>query len=73
MRASVTFPAGTPFEVTNKYVIKMSDKAKELQDKYRDEDGQSVILNILATTGGRGGSSNTGSVRYEIMPAEKRE
>jgi len=51
----------------------MSDKAKELQDKYRDEDGQSVILNILATTGGRGGSSNTGSVRFEIMPAEKRE
>ena len=25
----------------------MSDKAKELQDKYRDEEGQSVILNIL--------------------------
>ena len=73
VRASVTFPAGTPFEVTNKYVIKMSDKAKELQDKYRDEDGQSVILNILATTGGRGGASNSGSVRFETMPAEKRE
>ncbi|MEL7578593.1 efflux RND transporter permease subunit [Pseudoalteromonas sp. D15MCD-2] len=73
VRAELTFPAGTPFEVTNKYIIKMSDKAKELQDKYRDEDGQSVILNILATTGGRGGSSNTGSVRFEITPAEKRE
>jgi multidrug efflux pump subunit AcrB len=73
VRAELTFPAGTPFEVTNKYIIDMSDKAKELQDKYRDEDGQSVILNILATTGGRGGSSNTGSVRFEIMPAEKRD
>ncbi|MED5512956.1 efflux RND transporter permease subunit [uncultured Pseudoalteromonas sp.] len=73
VRAELTFPAGTPFEVTNKYIIDMSDKAKELQDKYRDEDGQSVILNILATTGGRGGSSNTGSVRFEITPAEKRE
>ncbi len=73
VRAELTFPAGTPFEVTNKYIIDMSDKAKELQDKYRDEDGQSVILNILATTGGRGGSSNTGSVRFEITPAEKRD
>ncbi|MEC8351492.1 MAG: efflux RND transporter permease subunit, partial [Pseudomonadota bacterium] len=73
VRAELTFPAGTPFEVTNKYIIDMSDKAKELQEKYRDEDGQSVILNILATTGGRGGSSNTGSVRFEITPAEKRE
>ncbi len=73
VRAELTFPAGIPFEVTNKYIIDMSDKAKELQDKYRDEDGQSVILNILATTGGRGGSSNTGSVRFEITPAEKRE
>ncbi|KPM79836.1 MULTISPECIES: efflux RND transporter permease subunit [unclassified Pseudoalteromonas] len=73
VRAELTFPAGTPFEVTNKYIIDMSEKAKELQDKYRDEDGQSVILNILATTGGRGGSSNTGSVRFEITPAEKRE
>lgn len=73
VRAELTFPAGTPFEVTNEYIIDMSDKAKELQDKYRDEDGQSVILNILATTGGRGGSSNTGSVRFEITPAEKRD
>ncbi|MEC8225117.1 MAG: efflux RND transporter permease subunit, partial [Pseudomonadota bacterium] len=73
VRAELTFPAGTPFEVTNKYIIDMSDKAKELQEKYRDEDGQSVILNILATTGGRGGSSNTGSVRFEITPAEKRD
>lgn len=73
VRASLTFPAGTPFEVTNKYIIDMSDKAKELKEKHRDENGQSVILNILATTGGRGGSSNTGSVRFEITPAEKRE
>ena len=35
--------------------------------------GESVILNILATTGGRGGASNSGSVRFEITPAEKRD
>ncbi|MGS0536279.1 efflux RND transporter permease subunit [Pseudoalteromonas sp. SaAl2] len=73
VRANVTFPAGTPFDVTNKYIVLMADKAKELQDKYRDEDGESVILNILASTGGRGGTSNTGSVRFEITPAEERD
>ncbi|WP_404340824.1 efflux RND transporter permease subunit [Pseudoalteromonas mariniglutinosa] len=74
VRVNLTFPAGTPFEITNKYVIDMSDKARKLQDKYRDkESGESIILNILATTGGRGGSANTGSVRFEITPAEQRD
>ena len=74
VRASLTFPAGTPFEVTNKYIIDMSDKATELQRKYQDEEtGESIILNILASTGGRGGAANSGSVRFEITPAEQRE
>ncbi len=74
IRVNLTLPAGTPFEVTNKYVIDMSQKAQQLQEKYRDPDsGESVILNILATTGGRGGVSNSGAVRFEITPAEKRE
>jgi len=71
---SLTLPTGTPFEITNKYVIDMSQKAQQLQEKYRDPDtGESVILNILATTGGRGGVSNSGSVRFEITPAEERD
>jgi multidrug efflux pump subunit AcrB len=74
VRVNLTFPAGTPFEVTNKYIIDMSDKARELQSKYLDEEtGESIILNILASTGGRGGAANSGSVRFEITPAEKRE
>ena len=74
VRVNLTLPTGTPFEVTNKYVIDMSEKAQQLQDKYRDPNtGESVILNILATTGGRGGVSNSGAVRFEITPAEKRE
>ncbi|WP_394193158.1 efflux RND transporter permease subunit [Pseudoalteromonas atlantica] len=74
VRVNLTFPAGTPFEVTNKYIIDMSDKARELQSKYRDEEtGESIILNILASTGGRGGAANSGSVRFEITPAEERE
>ena len=52
----------------------MSQKAQQLQEKYRDPDtGESVILNILATTGGRGGVSNSGAVRFEITRAEKRD
>lgn len=74
VRVNLTLPTGTPFEVTNKYVIDMSEKAQQLQDKYRDSNtGESVILNILATTGGRGGASNSGAVRFEITPAEQRE
>ena len=74
VRVSLTLPTGTPFEVTNNYVIDMSNKARLLQEKYRDADtGESVILNILATTGNSGGASNTGQVRFEITPAEKRE
>ena len=74
VRASLTLPAGTPFEVTNKYIIKMADKANELKSKYIEPStNSSVILNILATTGGRDGGSNSGSVRFEITPPESRE
>ena len=71
--ASLTLPAGSPFEVTNKYIMKMTEKAEELREKYIDEDtNESIIINVLATTGGRGGTTNTGSVRFEITPPESR-
>ena len=74
VRASITMPVGTPFDVTNGFVINMADKAQRLQDKYRNnETGESVILNVLASTGGRGGVSHSGSVRFEITPPEQRE
>ncbi|QLE85070.1 efflux RND transporter permease subunit [Shewanella sp. Scap07] len=74
VRLNLTMPAGTPFEVTNQHIINIAAKAKILQDKYIDEaSNQSIILNILATTGGRGGTSNAGGVRFEITPPEKRE
>lgn len=74
LRASITMPVGTPFDVTNKFVIDMAEKARLLQDKYRNaETGKSVVLNVLATTGGRGGVSHSGSVRFEITPPEQRE
>ncbi|OCQ23442.1 acriflavine resistance protein B [Pseudoalteromonas luteoviolacea] len=73
VRANLTLPTGTPFEVTAKYIDLMSDKAQLLKDKYTDPDtGESVITHILATTGGRGGASNSGRVRFEITPPESR-
>jgi multidrug efflux pump subunit AcrB len=74
VRASLTLPAGTPFEVTNKYIINMAEKADALKQKYIEPSTKkSVIINILASTGGRGGTSNKGSVRFEITPPESRE
>jgi multidrug efflux pump subunit AcrB len=70
---SLTMPTGTPFEVTDKFIRKISDSAEELQEKYIDEDGQSIVLNILAITGGRGGTTHQGRVRFEISPPEERE
>lgn len=73
VRASLTMTTGTTFEVTNKYIVKMADMAEQLKAKYTDDSGDSVIINILASTGGRGGTSNVGSVRFEIIPPEQRE
>jgi multidrug efflux pump subunit AcrB len=74
VRASLTLPAGTPFEVTNKYIVKMAEKADLLKQKYIEPStNESVIINILASAGGRGGASNQGSVRFEITPPESRE
>ncbi|MGS2719705.1 efflux RND transporter permease subunit [Paraglaciecola aestuariivivens] len=73
VRANLTMPTGTPFEITNLYITRMTDKAIELQNKYVDDvTGEKVITNILSTTGGRGGNTNVGGVRFELMPPEKR-
>ncbi|UPW20668.1 efflux RND transporter permease subunit [Agarivorans sp. TSD2052] len=76
-RASLVMPAGTAFNTTDNYINRMLDAALILQDKYRDPDGgDSIILNILATSGSSGGSgsgqSNVGRVIFEIEPPESR-
>jgi multidrug efflux pump subunit AcrB len=73
VRASLTMPSGTPFDVTHQYIELMTNHALTLQEKYRDENSeQSLITNVLATTGGRGGTTNVGSVRFEILSPEER-
>ena len=72
-RASLTMPSGTPFEVTDRYIVQMVDAARELQEKYRDSDsGESVILNIYSTTGSRG-NPEQGQIRFELTPSEYRD
>mgnify|MGYP000217739160 CR=1 FL=1 len=73
VRMNLTMPTGTPFEVTDKFVEKISNAAYELQKKYVEEDGTPVIMNVLSFTGGRGGATHQGRVRFEIVPPEKRE
>ena len=75
-RASLTMPAGTAFAITDRTIQKMTDAAHKLQEKYRDpETSESIIMNILASSGaGNRGSngSNVGRVMFEIVPPEKR-
>ncbi|MBO1256099.1 efflux RND transporter permease subunit [Alteromonas sp. 5E99-2] len=73
VRMNLTMPTGTPYEVTDKFISRISDEAYKLQQKHVDEStGESVIVNILASTGGRGGATNSGQVRFEITPPEQR-
>lgn len=72
-RVTLTMPTGTSFDVTDRFVVDITDKARVLQEKYRDPvTGVSVIRHIFSTTGS-GGSTHIGRVRFEITPAEERE
>ncbi|MFL0809824.1 MAG: efflux RND transporter permease subunit [Agarilytica sp.] len=71
IRISLEMPAGTPFEVTDKHIQRITNAAQKIQDQYsRGED--SVVENILSSTGDRGGASNKGRVRIELTPPEMR-
>ncbi|MCP5325756.1 MAG: efflux RND transporter permease subunit [Oceanospirillaceae bacterium] len=67
-RVSLEMPAGTPFDVTDSYIKKMSDSAFALKQRYAKEG---IILDIQAVTGGNSGN-NTGKVMFEIVPPEER-
>ncbi|MFT6906659.1 MAG: multidrug efflux pump subunit AcrB [Oleiphilaceae bacterium] len=75
-RAYLVMPTGTDFQTTDHYIGKMTEAAMALQDKYRDTEGQSVITNILSTSGHAGGSgksnSSKGRVFFEVVSPEIR-
>ncbi len=69
VRADLNMPAGTAFEITDRHVEKLTEKAQVLQEKYRDpETNESVVINILSMTR----TSSIGRVRFEITPPEVR-
>ncbi len=76
-RATLVMPAGTPIEVTDGHIQRMTLAAMELRGRYTDnETGESVIRDILSTSGygarsGRG-VSNLGRVVFEMTAPEHR-
>ena len=74
-RATLEMPSGTPFEVTQGHVQRMSEAVERLQAQHVDpETNESVIESILSSTGSSGGEkgSHVGRVMFEIVPPEER-
>jgi len=75
-RASLEMPAGTPFEVTQSHIERMTKAVETLQARHVDpQTNESVIESILSTSGSAGGGrkgSHLGRVMFEIVPPEER-
>lgn len=73
VRATLIMPVGTPFEITNLYIDRLTLHAQDLQKKYTDVNSQeSLITNIFSTTGRKGGNGHLGNVRFEMVPFDER-
>lgn len=73
--ASLEMPSGTPFELTQSHVERMSEAVQWLQARHVDPDtNESVIESVLTTTGSSGQEkgSHLGRVMFEIVPPEQR-
>jgi multidrug efflux pump subunit AcrB len=74
---------GTPFEVTEKYILMMEDIVEDMKAKHIGADGISVIEDILVSIGGQGvsssrsrartGQSHQGELVFFITPPEERQ
>ena len=81
---TLSMPVGTPFEVTDRHIQRITGAAFELQGKYSNgEGGEPLIRNILSTTGsanlpggGPGGNlsrgDHLGQVIIEAVPSDDR-
>ena len=73
--ASLSMPTGTPYEITDYYIKKMTDAAFTLKKKYYDQEGIDLILDINSISGssGRSEGSHLGRVMFQTVPPEQRE
>ncbi len=73
---TLTMPVGTPFDVTDRHMRRITEAAFELQRKYRNgEGGEPIIRNILSTTGSAGHMGRAdylGQVIIETVPSDER-
>jgi multidrug efflux pump subunit AcrB len=78
----LTMQEGTPFEVTESYILMMEDIVQDMKARHVGEDGVSVIEDVLSSIGGQGisssrsttrtGESHRGEVVFFITPPEER-
>ncbi len=75
-RATLTMPIGTPFEVTDRYMQRITEAAISLQNRHVDGDtDRPLITNILSTTGssrGNRAADHLGQVIIETIPSDQR-
>ncbi len=79
----LTMQEGTPFEVTEQYILMMEEIVNELKSEYVGSDGVSVIENVFSTIGGQGVSSSRSANKvgqshlcelvFYITPPEERK
>ena len=73
--ANLTMPTGTQFAVTDRYVERMFEAAREVRGRYTDEaTGDSIVRHVLSSTGSRRFSLGPqyGRVEIELVPPERR-
>lgn len=75
-RVTLIMPPGTPFEVTEAHIARITEAARAVRDKHKEEDGRGIVKDILSMTGSTGGSgtgnSNLGRVMFELLSPEER-
>tara|TARA_R110002096_G_scaffold162596_9_gene329700 strand:+ start:549 stop:3818 length:3270 start_codon:yes stop_codon:yes gene_type:complete len=79
----LTMQEGTPYEVTEKYVLMMEDIVLDMKKRYVGTDGISVIEDVFSSIGGQGvsssksrsrtGNSHQGEVVFFITAPEDRQ
>lgn len=77
INAWVEMPADTPFEETDAMIKRMYSAALQLQEEFTDPvTGQSIITNVITSTGGWHSRPNNnplqGSIAFELLPPENR-